>query len=98
MADLESQESVLREHIIQNLPKSELEGAKGKVGKVTLGLKTTVKITDWGEFYKYLVKTKNFALLQRRPGDAAIQEIWESGKKVPGAEPFNVVTLSITKA
>lgn len=95
---LEEQETLLREHIIQNLPKSELEGAKGKFGKVTLGTKTTSRIADWDLFYKHILKTKNFALLQRRPGDSAIQEIWESGKKVPGVEPFNIITLSVTKA
>ena len=95
---IEDQEKLLREHIIQNLPKSDQKGAIGKLGKVTLGSKTVAQVKDWDLFYKYIAKSKNFALLQRRPGESAIQEIWDAKKPVPGVEPFTIVTLSVTKA
>jgi hypothetical protein len=54
-------------------------------------------VEDWDKFYAFIRKTKNFGLLQRRAGDAAIQELWDAGKTVPGVSTFNVVTVSVNK-
>jgi hypothetical protein len=30
-------------------------------------------------------------------GEAMVKEIWDSGKTVPGVEPFTVITVSLNK-
>jgi hypothetical protein len=70
-------------------------GGQDYVVQHTMVQEPTVK--DWDAFYKYVLKTKDFSLLERRPGKAAIKERWSDGKVVPGIEAFPVDKLSFSK-
>jgi hypothetical protein len=94
---VEAEEKALKEHIIQTLPKSEAGGIAGKVARVSVVTKSVPRAEDWEKVHAYIKKTGSFDLLQRRLSDSAVQERWDAGKKVPGVEPFNVVTLSVNK-
>ena len=94
---IEAQEKALKEHIINNLPKSETTGVAGKLARVTVVTKDVPQVRDWDAFYKHIKKTGEFDLLGRTIGKAAIEARWENGKKVPGVESFGVVSLSINK-
>ena len=94
---LASEESAIKEHIINTLPKSEASGVAGKLARVTVVTKQVPQVKDWDKFYAHVKKTGQFELLQRRLTDAAIKERWEAGKQVPGVESFNAVTVSINK-
>lgn len=94
---IEAEEKALKEHIIQNLPKSEASGVAGKLARVTVVTKQIPQVKDWDAFYKHVKKTGQFDLMQRRITDAAIKERWEAGKEVPGVEHFNAVSISINK-
>jgi hypothetical protein len=95
--DLAAYEQRLKDHIIATLPKSDQTGAAGKLARVTVGTKQVPTVKDWEALYKYVKRSGSFELLQRRLGDAAIQERWAAGKAVPGVEPFTVVTVSVNK-
>lgn len=97
VAALESQEAELRDHIIANLPKSEASGITGKVAHAEIVKKVIAQVKDWPTFYKHILKTKDFSLMQKRVNDGAVQEQWAAKKVVPGTEKFTAVTLSITK-
>ncbi len=92
-----AEESALKNHIIENLPKSEASGVAGKLARVTVVTKQIPQVKDWDAFYKYVKKTGSFDLMQKRLTDAAIKERWEAGKEVPGVEHFNAVSVSINK-
>ncbi len=92
-----AEESALKEHIINTLPKSEASGVAGKLARVTVVTKQIPQVKDWGAFYEYVKKTGQFDLMQRRITDAAIKERWEAGEEVPGVERFNAVSISINK-
>lgn len=92
-----AEESALKEHIINTLPKSEASGVAGKVARVTVVTKEVPQVEDWGVVYKHVKKTGQFDLLQRRLTDAAIKERWAHGKEIPGIKRFQVVTVSINK-
>lgn len=92
-----AEEAALKEHIINTLPKSEASGVAGKLARVTVVTKQIPQVKDWDAFYKYVKKTGQFDLMQRRITDAAIKERWEAGKEVPGVEHFNAVSVSINK-
>ena len=94
--EVEAEEKALKEHIINNLPKSD-SGAAGKVARVSVVTKDVPQVKDWDAFYKYVSRTKSFDLLQRRLSDAAIKERWENKKQVPGVEAFTVVSVSLNK-
>jgi hypothetical protein len=92
-----AEESALKEHIINTLPKSEASGVAGKLARVTVVTKEVPQVEDWDAFYKYVKKTGQFDLMQRRISDGAIKERWEAGKEIPGVKHFQVVTVSINK-
>lgn len=92
-----AEESALKNHIIENLPKSEASGVAGKLARVTVVTKQIPQVKDWDAFYKYVKKTGSFDLMQKRLTDAAIKERWEAGKEIPGVEHFNAVSVSINK-
>jgi hypothetical protein len=94
--DLQKQESAIREHIINNLPKSDT-GASGKLARVTVVIKQVPQVKDWDKFYAHVKKTGQFELMQRRVSDGAVRERWDNGKQIPGVEPFGVVSVSINK-
>lgn len=89
-------EQALIEHIINTMPKDDAGGV-GKTHMVRVVTKQKPQIKDWEVFYAYVSKNKAFELLQRRISDTAIQERLDDGKKVPGVEMFNAVTVSLTK-
>lgn len=94
---VEAEEKAVKAHIIDNLPKSDASGVAGKLCRVTIISKEIPQLKDDEAFFKYVKKTGRFDLMQRRLSDAAIKEIWENGKEVPGVDHFNAVTLSINK-
>lgn len=95
--EVEAEEKALKEHIIATLPKSEASGVAGKLARVTVITKEVPQVKDWDVFYKHLVKTKSFDLMQKRLSDTAVKERWEAGKQVPGVEAFSAVTISLNK-
>ncbi len=95
--EIAAEETALKNHIIENLPKSEASGVAGKLARVTVVTKQVPQVKDWDAFYKYVKKTGSFDLMQKRLTDAAIKERWEAGKEVPGVEHFNTVSVSINK-
>ena len=94
---LSEQETALREHIIQTLPKSQASGVAGKLARVTVVTKDVPQVKDWDKLYAHVKKTGQFELLQRRLSDSAFKERQEAGKTVPGVELFRAVTVSINK-
>lgn len=94
---IEEEEKALKEHLINNLPKSEASGVAGKTARVTVTTKHVPQVEDWDLFYKHVKKTGDFDLFQRSISKAAVEARWEANKKVPGVKAFNAVSLSITK-
>lgn len=93
---LEAQEKDLKEHIINNLPKSDT-GAAGKHHRVQVVTKDVPRVDDWEKFYGYVKRFGAFDLLQRRLNVKAYEERLEDGKKVAGVGSFKAVTVSLTK-
>lgn len=99
---MKATEAALTERLIQELPKSSATGVAGKAARVSVVLKTVVKTDDFDAVLAYVVKNykKNpgtAALIQRRVGDAAVREMWNAGKEVPGVSPMDVPVLSVNK-
>ena len=94
--DLAKQEAAVREHIINNLPKTDT-GASGKRARVSVVTKQVPQVKDWDKFYAHVKKTGQFELMQRRLADTAIRERWDNGKQIPGVEAFGVVSVSMNK-
>lgn len=99
---LEAQEALLREHIIANLPKSQATGIAGKIARATIVMKDVVQVEDWDKVYAYIAKNQArnpgvWALMQRRIGEAAVKEVWNAGKTIPGTAKLEIPTVSLNK-
>lgn len=97
VTELETHEKALKQHIIEELPKIEASSVAGSVARVTLVPKTVPTVGDWDAVYRFVKKTGNFGLLQKRLNDALVKEYWDDGKKIPGVGQLEVTTLSINK-
>jgi len=89
-------ERALTDHIIANVPKGD-GGAIGKLYKARIVTDDVPTVKDWESFYAFVRKTKRFDFLQKRLSTAAIKELWNAGKVVPGVEAFTTVKVSLTK-
>lgn len=109
VAVMEEQEKLIRNHIIDNLPKDE-GGAVGKRYKGVTYNDVVYQVEDWDKFYAHLKKTGEFDLLNRALNQAAVKERIDAqqrpnGKRgddwkpklPPGVRTFTVVKLSVTK-
>lgn len=97
---IEAEEKALKEHLIENLPKSQQSGASGRVANAKVVTKIVPSVADWDKLYEHVKKAKGFSgfsLFQRRLAEGAVKEVWEAGKAIPGVEKFNAVTVSLTK-
>ena len=50
-------------------------------------------VEDWDSFYNYIVENNAPYLLQRRPMQGAMSEIWNSGQKIDGVNKIKKVTI-----
>ena len=87
----------LRSYIIDNLPASKATGVAGKHGRVTIEFKEIIQAKDWDRFYKFLLKTKNPGLLQKRFSNL-VSEMIDNGDDVPGTEVMKLKVVSLKKA
>lgn len=90
-------EALLREHLIQTLPKSLASGVSGKVANAKIERKTVPQVTDKAKFLAYVKKTGQFDLISTSMNSKAVEDRWENKKKVPGVGEFQVVKLSLNK-
>ena len=100
--ELASQESILREHLIDNLPKSDATGITGKLVRATIEVKTVYTAKDWDATHDYILKNakKNpgvWALMNKALNAKGVKEMFESGVKVPGVETLDVKVVSLNK-
>ena len=89
--EVAEKEALLREHIIQNLPKSQASGVSGKVANAKVETDTVPK------FLAYVKKTGDFDLMTTSMNASAVKARWENKKKVPGIGETQIVKLSLTK-
>ena len=95
--EVSKKENELKDYVLNTFKKDDIEGAKGKLATAGINRRTVAQVKDWPKLYKYIVKHGAFELLQRRVNDGAYRERLEANEVVPGVEPFQVVTLSLTK-
>lgn len=87
----------LEKEIFNSLKEENLEGAMGKVAKISISKSTYPSVENWDKFYKYIQKTGDFDLLQRRPSTQAYRSRLEDGEKIPGVTPFTKISMNLRK-
>ncbi len=94
--DLEAQYRELTEKILDRMEKENMPKASGRRATVSRSETIVGQLEDWEALTKYIWRTKNFQLFERRISAAAFRELFEKKGEVPGVKPFTKVTLKHT--
>lgn len=94
---VKARESEIKQHIIDNLSKSDDTGVAGKKYRAQIVTKTAATVADWDKVWQFIRDNDRTDLVQKRINDKAVKEIWEAGEQVPGVEKFNSVDVSVRK-
>lgn len=98
--ELKEQEKLLREYLLENLPKHGADGIAGKLCRVNIVVKEIPIAEDWDAVHDYVRRNASkggFAILQKRLNVSAVREILASGKTIPGIGVMEQKDLSVTK-
>lgn len=95
--ELKEREVALKDHLIDNLPKSQAGGIAGKLARVEITKRNVPRIDDAKKFWQYAHRKGNEDLFKESLVESAVKSRWEAGKTVPGVEPFTIVSLSVSK-
>ena len=96
-AAVKEQESALEKHLMNNFERGELQGARGKLASASVRHSTVADVTDWDKVYSYIHRNKAWDMLQKRISVTACRARWDEKKNIPGIEPQEITTLSLTK-
>lgn len=92
---IEAEYKSLEESLMEKLDAEGSTKGAGRLAGASITSSVVPNVTDWDKFYAYISKTKFYHLLHKRPSDAAVRELFEQGKKVPGVEPFTKRRLNV---
>jgi hypothetical protein len=95
--NVKRREAEIREHIINNLSKSDDTGAAGKRYRAQIVTKDVPTLRDWDAFTAFVARANRWDLLHKRVADKPVRDLWEEGEQVPGIEAFKTVDVSITR-
>lgn len=98
----EAIEGALKNRIIDELPKSEATGIAGKTARVYVENKVVVKVVDFAAYVLDVAARMKkdpgaVSLLQKRVGETAVKEVWESGKTLKGIESMDIPVVRMNK-
>lgn len=88
IAEMKAREKAIDDHILALLEEQGLDKATGSEASVSLSKVPLPTVKDWPKFYAYILKTKQFDLLEKRPARGAYRERVEAGVSIPGVETF----------
>jgi hypothetical protein len=98
---IQARETEIKDHIINNLSKSDDTGAAGLKYRAQVVVKDVVRVaTDqWGVLHSWIRKNDRFDMLQKRLNETAVDDWMEQneGRLLPGTELVKVPQVSITK-
>lgn len=70
----------------------------GAVASASVSETVVANVEDWDKFHAYIHKMKAYHLLERRPAQAAVRELFQMSKTVPGVTPFTNRRINLRAA
>lgn len=92
---LKAEYDELEAKIVERLSKEGLDKASGRLATVSVSSVVVATISDFDALCKYVKRTGNFQLFQRRISDPAFRELMTLKGVVPGLEPFEKQNLNL---
>lgn len=96
--DLEGERKALENELLAAMQDSGTDIVRGKKATVSISETTRASIADWEAFEKFVLRTKNLQLFERRIAATAYREVKEGLKKpIPGLTEFTQQRINIRK-
>lgn len=96
-AKISAEMNALEAEILQRLDADASTMSRGSKASAILVEAVVPQVTDWEQFYEYILDNNAFHLLQRRASIAPFREMHEAGEEIPGVSPYNRRTISLRK-
>lgn len=93
----QTNETALKDHMLDKFSKDELSSARGTEATVSIDYEYYPSLKDPKKFFMWVAKNKRWDLLYKQVNAEAWREMHTKGKTVPGVEPFRDVKFSVTK-
>jgi hypothetical protein len=97
---LKKQQTAMEEYLIDEFSTEDLEGAAGRVGKISVTPVIAANIDDpanWNAFFEWCAKHDAWDMLYHRVNQKAVMERWEARVKIPHLTRFEKKKISISK-
>lgn len=99
LEEVEGEIATQEQALLERMDHEGVDKSTGKCASVSIAEHVVGNIVDWDKLTDFVHKHKYYHLMQRRVTDTACRELWESGKTIPGVDPFtkrkvNIRTLS----
>jgi hypothetical protein len=97
--EVKARETELNNHLIDNLATDDNAdtGASGLKFRAQITTSEKATVDDWESVWDYVVANDRFDILGKSVNQKTIDEIWATGKKIPGISKMNAKKVSITK-
>lgn len=95
--DLKEKENLIIDHLLNRLPKMDLDGCAGKLAKVSITKTMVPHVKDWDALNEYITEHDAWDLRNKAANAKAFRDRWEDGEVIPGVVPFTRVSLSLTQ-
>jgi hypothetical protein len=93
--EITAKKDALEAELLEQMDKENVTKSTGGKASVTVSENIKPSVEDWDSFYKYISKTKQFHLLERRPSVTGCRELFEKRGKIPGVVPFTKRVLTM---
>ncbi len=96
---LKHKAALIETEIRDRFKRGTLEGAEGKIARVSLKKVVGPQLKDWAKLAAYVIKTKSPELFQRRISKQAWLDHLDERKQrpIPGITKYEEIRLSVTK-
>jgi ribosomal protein L4 len=98
-AEANAKIAALETLLYERMDKEDSTKGAGKYASVSLGTQDVVQFTPesgYDDFIKYVAKSKNYHLLERRISQLAAQEVIKLKGKLPGTQVFTKRKINLT--
>lgn len=92
---IEEQIGVMEASILEQMDKEGTDKVSTTHASVSISENVVPVVKDWDEFIRYLIRTKQGHLVERRPSVPACRELFTLKGKIPGLEPFTKRKLNL---
>lgn len=98
LTEMKSAAAKLESELMTELEKLNQLGVTVKAGSISIKEKDVFNAKDWKKINKWIEKTKNYDIYQRRLNTTLLNDMFKDGKRVAGVEHFVKTSLSHSKA